>query len=60
MKKMLALLLATSLTAAALSGCGSSKTDSGAGTTPAATAATEKTGESSGAAAEAPLSAEIP
>lgn len=54
MKKMLALLLATSLTAAALSGCGSSKTDSGAGTTPAATAATEKPGESSGAAAEAP------
>ena len=54
MKKMLALLLATSLTAAALSGCGSSKTDSGAGTTQAATAATEKAGESSGAAAEAP------
>ena len=54
MKKMLALLLATTLTAATIAGCGSGKTDAGSGTQ--APAQTEKAGETAGGTgtAEAP------
>lgn len=50
MRKMLALLLATTLAATAITGCGSSKTDTGAGTTQAAAPA-DKAGDTAGGAA---------
>lgn len=49
MRKMLALLLATTLAATAITGCGSSKTDTGAGTTQAAAPA-DKAGDTAGGA----------